>query len=59
MLHYKKHQSVEHLLIQPDVIEVTVQSDDFEVCQITLAWFDSLKSEIINMITRWKEIAPS
>lgn len=58
-LHYKKHQSVEHLLIQPDKIEVTVKSDDFEVCQITLSWFDTLKSEIINMITRWNEIAPS
>lgn len=57
-LHYMKHQAVEHLLIQPDRIEVTACSDDFEVCQISMIWFDSLKNEIINMITRWKEIAP-
>lgn len=57
-LHYMKHQAVEHLLIQPDRIEVTARSDDFEVCQISMIWFDSLRNEIINMITRWKEIAP-
>lgn len=57
-LHYMKHQAVEHLLIQPDRIEVTACSDDFEVCQISMIWFESLKNEIINMITHWKEIAP-
>lgn len=57
--HYKKHQSVEHLLITPEKIEVVTNSDDFEVCKISLMWFDDLKREIINMITRWQEIAPS
>lgn len=56
--HYKKHQAIEHLLIKPEKIEVTAKSDDFEVCKISLMWFDDLKSEIINMITRWQEIAP-
>lgn len=56
--HYKKHQSVTHFYICPEKIEVTAKSDDFEVCKINLMWFDSLKDEITNLITHWKEIAP-
>lgn len=58
-LHYKKHKSITHLLIHPDVIEVTAESDEFEVCRIHKMWFKMIKENVKFLITYWKDIAPS
>lgn len=57
-LHYKKHKSITHLLIRPNVIEVTAESDEFEVCRIHKMWFEMIKENVKFLITYWKDIAP-
>ena len=58
-LHYKKHKSITHLLIRPNVIEVTAESDEFEVCRIHKMWFKMIKENVKFLITHWKDIAPT
>ena len=57
-LHYKKHKSITHLLIRPNVIEVTAESDEFEVCRIHKMWFEMIKENVKFLITYWKDITP-
>lgn len=57
-LHYKKHKSITHLLIRPNVIEVTAESDEFEVCRVHKMWFEMIKENVKFLIIYWKDIAP-
>ncbi len=58
VLNYKKHKSITHFHIEPKVIEVTAQSDEFEVCKLNHAWFQYLEKDIIYLITHWSQMAP-
>lgn len=57
--HYRKHKAITHFLIRPDIIEVTAESNDFDVCKIAKYWLDSLENEVVFLITHWKELVPS
>lgn len=55
---FKKHKSITHFHIEPKIIEVTAQSDDFDVCKLHQNWFQYLRSDIDFFITRWSTMAP-
>lgn len=58
VVHFKKHKSITHLLIHPDVIEVTADSEEFEVCQIHQMWFQMIEENVKFLITHWKDMVP-
>lgn len=58
-LHYKKHESVTHLLITPKRIEVCASCSGeggYEVAGLVSEWIDFLKNECSNQIQYWSEI---
>lgn len=54
--HYKKHQSVRHVLISPNAIEVKLDCNDEEVYRISREWFDWLEREIDFLRREWANI---
>lgn len=56
--HFKKHKSIRHFYVGKDRIEVTAESDDFDVCKINQMWFEMLQDNVTFMISHWKDIVP-
>lgn len=60
-LHYKKHESITHLLITPKRIEVCASCNGksgYEVAGLVSEWIDWLEDECTNQIQYWSEITP-
>lgn len=60
-LHYKKHESITHLLITPKRIEVCAScggKSGYEVASLVSEWIGWLESECRNQIQYWSEITP-
>lgn len=57
-LHKIKHASVRHLLIKPNIIEVTVDCPDIQVYRIARQWFDWLEHEAEDQYRNWSFLAP-
>jgi len=58
-LHKIKHASVKHLLIKPNLIQVTVDCPEIQVYRIARQWFDWLEKEVEDQYKNWASIAPS
>ncbi len=58
-IHLKKHAAVEHLLINPKAIEVTLDCPDENSYRISRDWFDWVLEEGKNQTNHWQEIAPA
>ncbi len=58
-MHYEKHASVNHLLISPNSIEVTVDCRSDGVYREARSWFDLLQKEVEDQSREWANIAPS
>ena len=58
-LHYEKHESTRHVLINSKCIEVEADCPNDDVYRETRRWYDSLKNEIENMHLNWSDIATS
>lgn len=56
--HWKKHMSVQHLLITPDVIEYRSDSSDPQVYRENRNFLSTLKEEITFWTLNWKDIMP-
>lgn len=56
--HKKKHKSTRHILVTPQVIEITADCPDNRVYRQTRSWFDWIDDEINNMTIYWTEIIP-
>ncbi|WP_123041384.1 HD domain-containing protein [Cohnella candidum] len=57
--HEKKHASIRHFLISPQVIEITADCENAEVYRVTQGWIDWLKEEMKNLAVHWSEIVPT
>ncbi|MGG4147027.1 hypothetical protein ABEW34_28335 [Paenibacillus algorifonticola] len=57
--HYDKHNSVEELLITPELIEVVSVSEDTNVRLEALRWMRWIEHEIDNLRQHWYEIVPN
>ncbi len=58
LLHQQKHAALKHLLISPDMIEVTLDCTNNDVYRISRSWFDWLEEEVNNQSREWSNIAP-
>lgn len=58
VVNFKKHKSIVHFHVSTTIVEVTAQSDDFDVCKLNQAWFQYLKEDIVYLITHWSDVAP-
>lgn len=58
-LHYEKHESTRHILINSKCIEVEADCPNDDVYRETRRWYDSLKNEIENMHLNWSDITTS
>ena len=56
--HWKKHMSVQHILITPDVIEYRADSSDLQVYRENRNFLSTLKEEITFWTLNWKDIMP-
>lgn len=56
--HYKKHASVEHILINPESIEITLDCPDENTYRISRDWFDWVLKEGQDQTNNWPEISP-
>lgn len=57
-VHFEKHESTRHVLINDELIEVEADCPTDEIYRETRKWYDALKSEMDNLHLRWNEIAP-
>lgn len=57
-IHYEKHESTTHVLINNELIEVEADCQNDEIYRETRRWYDSLKNEIDNLHLNWSDIAP-
>ena len=62
LLHYRKHESISHLLITEKKIAIRADCDSsqdgYETARIVCQWTDSLKKECQQLRSHWDEIAP-
>ena len=58
ILHKMKHESITHIVISPEVIQLEAESDDMNVCRCAQRWFDLVNKEVEDLIYGWNEIAP-
>ena len=56
--HEAKHQSIRHLRMDRDRIEVSAECEDIDSYLETWKWFDWLKQEMQQQMSRWSDIAP-
>lgn len=56
--HYEKHESTQHFLVTPDVIEIEANCKTDAVYRETRKWFDSVENELNNLRLLWNDIAP-
>ncbi len=57
-LHLKKHKAVTHIKITPMQVEVEARSADLDVCKVLSDDFQSIESEVKNLIGYWNVLAP-
>jgi hypothetical protein len=57
-LHKMKHDSITHIDLTEDKIEIVAKSDDLEVCKCISDWFSYIDKEVTNLIFAWGKIAP-
>ena len=61
VLHYKKHEAINHLLITPKRIEVCAScngENGYETAELIREWVDWLEKECASQIQYWSEITP-
>lgn len=56
--HEAKHQSIRHLRMDRDRIEVSAECEDIDSYLETWKWFDWLKQEMQQQMSRWSDIVP-
>ena len=56
--HFEKHESLKHVLVTKECIELEADCKTDEVYRETRKWFDLLKNEIDNLNLLWNDIAP-
>lgn len=57
-VHEKKHASIRHLLISPEIIEIEADCENHEVYRETRRWFAWIEKELENLSSRWADIVP-
>ena len=57
--HKEKHQSVRHVLITPENIEVRYDCSSSEVYREARRWIEYIESEIKNVTMSWSDIIPT
>ena len=58
-LHYQKHKSVTHFLVKPQKVEITIKSDDTEVCNCASEWLNNINHELLLLMRVWNQIVPA
>ena len=56
--HKEKHQSVKHVLITPERIEVRYDCNDWEVYREARSWIDYIESEVRDITMHYMDIIP-
>lgn len=57
-LHKEKHDSITHIALSDNKIEVRARSNKLDVCKCINEWFNYIDQEVRNLIFHWEEIAP-
>lgn len=57
-LHYYKHKTIYHYLIDEEKIEIYQNSEDLEVCKNARAWFDIIEKQVHLLVENWNNYAP-
>ncbi|MDP1615512.1 MAG: ATP-binding protein [Methylococcales bacterium] len=56
--HEDKHASIRHFELNPERIEITAECETIDGYLEAFKWFDWLKQEMQNQMSRWHEIVP-
>ncbi|PPD50561.1 MAG: hypothetical protein CTY16_01375 [Methylobacter sp.] len=57
--HEDKHASIRHFELNPERIEITAECETIDGYLEAFKWFDWLKQEMQNQMSRWHEIVPN
>lgn len=57
--HEDKHASIRHFELNPERIEITAECETIDGYLEAFKWFDWLKQEMQNQMSRWQDIVPT
>ena len=58
MFHFLKHESIQHIVITTEKVQLEASSGYLEVCRCARQWFDLVEREVKDLIYSWNEITP-